>query len=125
METIQAKLFFPTPIPLSPIFNSNFFPPSNADTAFTLCRGRCLVHFSDLYSEGSFVTFNDCRVQYNLPQSHLFRYLQAWNYARTHFKSFPQSPTGSLITEVLSLFQWLVVRFQYYLTSYLRICSPL
>ena len=91
-----------TPIPLSPTCNNHFFPPSNTDTAFTLWRERGLVQFSDLYSEGLFVTFNDLRVKYNLPQSHMFQYFQVWSYARTHFTSFPQAPTGSLITQVLS-----------------------
>lgn len=92
-----------SPIPLSPICNNHLFPPSNTDTAFTLWKERGLARFSDLYSEGMFATFNDLRVKYNLPQSHMFRYFQARNYARTHFTSFPQSPLGSLVTEVLSL----------------------
>ena len=92
-----------TPIPLSPICSNHLFPPSNADSAYTLWRERGLVRFSDLYSEGTFASFNDLCVKFNLPQSHMFRYFQAQNYARTHFTSFPQSPAGSLITEILSL----------------------
>uniref|UniRef100_A0A671TSK6 Reverse transcriptase domain-containing protein n=1 Tax=Sparus aurata TaxID=8175 RepID=A0A671TSK6_SPAAU len=90
-------------LPLSPICSNHLFPPSNADSAFTLWRERGLVRFSDLYSEGTFGSFNDLRVKFNLPQSHMFRYFQARNYARTHFTPFPQSPAGSLITKILSL----------------------
>ena len=92
-----------SPISLSPICNNHLFSPSNTDTAFTLWKESGLVRFSDLYSEGLFATFYDLRVKYNLPQSHMFRYFQGRNYAHTHLTSYPQSPMGSLITEVLSL----------------------
>lgn len=92
-----------SPVSLSPICNNHFFPPSNADAAFTLWRERGLVRFSDLYSDGLFASFNDLRTKFNLPQSHMFRYFQVRNYARTHFTPFPHSPAESLITEVLSL----------------------
>ena len=111
-----------TPIPLSPTCNNHFFPPSNTDTAFTLWRERGLVQFSDLYSEGLFVTFNDLRVKYNLPQSHMFRYLHGIMLAHTLNLSL------KLQQDLLSLRYSLrlVVRFQYYLTSYhLRICPHL
>lgn len=106
-----------TPIPLSPICSNHLFPSTNADTAFTLWRERGLVRFSDLYLEGTFASFNDLHVKFNLPQSHMFRYFQARNYAYTHFTPFPQSPVGSLTTVPrYSPFQWLVVRSQFYLT---------
>lgn len=91
------------PTQCSPICNDYLFPPSNLDTVFTLWRERGLARFSALYLEGSFATFNDLCVKYNLPQSHLFRYFQAHNYACTYFTSFPQLPEGSLVIEVFAL----------------------
>lgn len=47
-----------------------------------------LTHFSDLYSEGTFATFNDFCAVHNLPQSHLFPYFRAREYAHANFSSF-------------------------------------
>lgn len=80
--------------PCSSICNNHLFLPSNLDPAFTLWSERGLAHFSDLYLEGSFATFNDLHIKYNLPQSHLFRYFQAHNFACTYFTSFSGLPAG-------------------------------
>ena len=93
---------FLLPSHAAPLYN-HLFPPCNLDTDFTLRTERGQARFSDLYLEGSFATFNDLCVKYNLPQSHLFWYFQARNYAHTYFTSFPQLSAGSLVIEVLSI----------------------
>lgn len=55
------------PSPHSPICGNHLFPPSNLDATFIVWRERGLAHFSDLYLEGFFATFNDLQFKYNLP----------------------------------------------------------
>lgn len=91
------------PIPGSPICRNHLFPPSNSDTVFNLWKEKGLAHFSDLYLDGSFASFADLRVNFNLPHSHFFRYFQVRDFARTQFTPFPQLPAHSLVSRVLSL----------------------
>lgn len=71
--------------------NHQFTQPLN-DRAFLLWQEKGILTFKDLFANGSFLSFMQLESQFNLPKTHFFRYLQARDFTRKNFISFPSLP---------------------------------
>ncbi|KAF3834082.1 hypothetical protein F7725_025286 [Dissostichus mawsoni] len=66
--------------------------PSLTDPSFRLWHGRGIRCVKDLFKNGHFISFEQLKKDFNIPQSCFFRYLQIRSYVRTHFSlAAPQS----------------------------------
>uniref|UniRef100_A0A3B5PRH3 Reverse transcriptase domain-containing protein n=1 Tax=Xiphophorus maculatus TaxID=8083 RepID=A0A3B5PRH3_XIPMA len=77
---------------LCPLTNNHLFPPSLSDPSFSVWYDRGLKQIRDLYTSGVFDSFTNLSSRYNLPGTHLFRYLQIRNFASKCFPNFPSIP---------------------------------
>ncbi|KAF3834483.1 hypothetical protein F7725_025687, partial [Dissostichus mawsoni] len=76
----------------SPILANVNFSPSLTDPSFRLWHGRGIRCVKDLFKNGHFISFEQLKKDFNIPQSCFFRYLQIRSYVRTHFSlAAPQS----------------------------------
>lgn len=55
----------------------------------------------DLYKERHFITFEQLSLDFNIPQSRFYRYLQVRSYVKTHFSL--ANPQKTWIDERLSM----------------------
>lgn len=76
----------------SPILANVNFSPSLTDPSFRLWHRRGIRCVKDLFKNGHFISFEQLKKDFNIPQSCFFRYLQIRSYVRTHFSlAAPQS----------------------------------
>lgn len=80
----------------SPIWGNDNFSPGRKDQGFKLWATKGICKVMDLYKEGKLVSFEELRNEYDIPQTHFFKYLQlrSFVYARTH--SYTQPPLSIL-----------------------------
>ena len=76
----------------APICQNHTFKPGQLDAVFAVWRERGIRTFLDLYIDGQFASFSQLKTKFNLPNSHLFRYLQARHYVQEECQDF-KSPT--------------------------------
>lgn len=50
---------------------------------------------------GHLPVLTDCALIFELNNSNLFRYFQLWNFAKTHYSTFPQIPPATGTDHVL------------------------
>lgn len=79
------------------------FKPTFTDPTFILWHDRGLKCFRDLYRDGVFCSFADLAREFNLTLSHLFRYFQFRNCAKSLFPAFPHPPPEQVWDEFLGL----------------------
>ncbi len=77
------------------------FPPSLFDAAFNIWNSQALVTIDQLFIDNNFASFDQLKKQRSLPNSHLFRYLQARSFARNHFSEFPAAPLNGILEGIL------------------------
>lgn len=89
--------------PLMPFCENYLFPPAALDSTFSLWKDKGLVNFDQLYDKDIFISFDNLRTKFTLPQAHLFRYFQARDFVRCNFSNFPHKPPRTLFDVILSL----------------------
>ena len=69
----------------SPIWGNNNFPPGRADGGFKSWANKGIKRMKDVFDpqSGNLLSFENLVAKYNLPNSHLFKYLQLRNFIRT------------------------------------------
>ncbi len=85
----------------APIASNVSFPPSLFDGAFNIWNSKGLVTINQLFIDNNFASFDQLKKQFSLPNSHLFRYLQARSFARKHFSEFPAAPPNGILESIL------------------------
>lgn len=86
--------------------------------------------FKNFYKEGVFYSFTDLATEFNLPPSHLFRYFQVRNCAKSLFSNFPhlpaEQPWGELLQlnpsqrSIISKIYSSIQSYDGYLTNYIK-----
>lgn len=71
----------------APITFNPLFPSAQIDPAFKLWFSNGIIFLKDLFINNSFTSFDTLVWNYNIPQSHFFRYLQVHN--TKHYSTFP------------------------------------
>lgn len=79
------------------------FTPALTDRTFSLWQDKGLKCFKDLYKDGLFCSFTDLASEFDLPQSHLFRYFQIRACAKSLFPDFPHRPLEQPWGELIQL----------------------
>ena len=87
----------------SPILDNHLFPPSISDAAFSTWRRLGLVNIKDLYINNVFASFQELSNRFNLPKTHLFRYVQVRNWVKLNNNSFPNTPPTSVVDSILDI----------------------
>lgn len=77
---------------LTPLLKNPVFKPTFTDSTFSLWQDKGLKCFKDFYKEGVFCSFVDLVTEFSLPPSHIFRYFQVRNCAKSLFSKFPHLP---------------------------------
>ncbi len=85
----------------SPIHSNPLFLSSTLDGAYVYWSNQGVHSVADLYIEGTFASFEQLTVRYNIPRSHFFRFLQIRDFARKHFANFPSAPPPSATDTIL------------------------
>ncbi len=85
----------------SPILANINFAPSLTDPSFQLWHRRGIKCVMDLFKKGHFISFEQLKKDFSIPQSHFFRYLQVRSYVKTHFPS--TTPQSTWIDECLNM----------------------
>uniref|UniRef100_A0A669D0H5 Reverse transcriptase domain-containing protein n=1 Tax=Oreochromis niloticus TaxID=8128 RepID=A0A669D0H5_ORENI len=80
---------------LSPIFSNPFFQPSLSDPIFRDWHDRGITCFNDLFFDNTFASFAQLSEKFNLPRTHLFRYLQTRQFLQSQIPNFPVAPDAS------------------------------
>lgn len=88
---------------LSPLHSNFLFPPSLTDGTFSLWKSRGLSSVKDLYLAGSFPSFTELSSNFDLPNTHFFRFLQVRDFVRCHFPGFPEVPDLTTVDTVLEV----------------------
>uniref|UniRef100_A0A671WYB0 Reverse transcriptase domain-containing protein n=1 Tax=Sparus aurata TaxID=8175 RepID=A0A671WYB0_SPAAU len=115
----RKQFKFTAPTVLAPLLKNLVFKPTFTDTTFSLWQDKGLKCFKDFYQEGVFCSFAELVTKFSLPPSHLFRYFQVRNCAKSLFSNFPNLPPkqpwadllqfnisqGSLISRIYSSIQ--------------------
>lgn len=81
------------------------FKPSVTDNAFEIWVNCGVKMAKDLYSNGTFVTFDYLLNQFGIPWSHFFRYLQLRSFVSSQLKGFPSLP-DSLLDKIFKVLPW-------------------
>ncbi len=87
----------------SPICFNPLFPPSTLVGAYAYWRNQGVHSVADLYNDGTFASFDQLNVLYNIPRSHIFRYLQVLDFVHKNFPNFPNAPHPSEVDTILCL----------------------
>ncbi|KAF3841554.1 hypothetical protein F7725_007416, partial [Dissostichus mawsoni] len=80
---------------LSPVASNHLFVPSRHDSTFQDWHRKGISQFKDMFTNGNFMSFDQLSEKYNLPKTHLFRYLQARHYVRSVLPCFPKEPDSN------------------------------
>lgn len=88
----RKQFKFIPPTVFTPLLKNPVFKPTFTDSNFSLWHDKGLKCFEDFYKEGIFCSFADLVTEFNLPPSHLFRYYQVRNCAKSLFPNFPHLP---------------------------------
>ncbi len=75
----------------TPVFGNENFRPGRADPGFKIWSIQGISKVSDLYNEEHFMSFEEIRTRFGIPQKHFFKYLQ--------LRSFILSRQGQSLTE--------------------------
>ena len=85
----------------SPILSNVNFTPSLTDPSFKLWHRRGIKCVKDLFKEGHFMSFEQLKKDFDIPQSAFFKYLQIRSYVRKHFSL--TTPHSSWIDDCLNM----------------------
>uniref|UniRef100_A0A8C7XNT8 Reverse transcriptase domain-containing protein n=1 Tax=Oryzias sinensis TaxID=183150 RepID=A0A8C7XNT8_9TELE len=85
----------------SPISSNPFFQPALNDFGFKTWQRKGIVLFTDLFVDGSFMSFESICKNFDIPKSHFFRYLQVRSFAGKHFTTYPIQPLPSTLENCL------------------------
>ena len=88
---------------LSPISANHLFQPSLLDPTFQEWRRLGLERFRDLFTDNSFLSFQQITEKFNLPKHHFFRYIQIRHFLHCQIPSFPQIPGVNIADALLNL----------------------
>lgn len=80
----------------SPIWGNDTFSPGRKDQGFRMWATRGICKIMDLYKEGKLVSFEELRNEYDIPRTHLFKYLQIRSYIYAQMHSYLQPPLSTL-----------------------------
>lgn len=86
-----------------PLAQNFLFKPSMIDTVFLMWARKGIKNVGDLFFDGSFATFEQLSTKFDLPKSHFFRYLQARDFVRSIFPSFPLKPDECPFDDCLTI----------------------
>ena len=73
------------------------------DPVFSMWKARNIVFLQDLYFEGNLVSFQHLQQTYDLPSTHLFRFLQIRHYIRTHIPRYEHVPKHNILDSLRRL----------------------
>ncbi len=90
-------------LPSAPILLNPLFPPSLIDSAFQLWSRNGISCVKDLFKDGVFISFQQLRTDFEIPQSNFFRYLQVRSFIKKHFSPSLNQPEGGWIDELLNM----------------------
>lgn len=99
----RKQFKFTAPTVITPLLKNPVFKPTFTDPTLSLWPNRGLTCFKDFYKEGVFCSFSDLVTKFSLPPSHLFRYFQVRNCAKSLFSNFPHLLPEQLWGELLQL----------------------
>lgn len=85
----------------SPIISNPLFQPALNDSGFKLWFNKGIVQISDLFVEGSFLSFERLIKDFDIPKTHFFRYLQIRSFVTKHFTTYPGLPPACLLEDCL------------------------
>lgn len=85
----------------SPILANINFAPSLTDSSFQLWHRRGIKCVIGLFKEGQFISFEQLKKDFSIPQSYFFRYLQVWSHDKKHFSL--TTPQSTWIDECLTM----------------------
>lgn len=85
----------------SPIISNPLFQPALNDSGFKLWFNKGIVQISDLFVEGSFLSFERLTKDFDIPKTHFFRYLQIRSFVAKHFITYPGLPPACPLEDCL------------------------
>lgn len=88
---------------VSPICKNHLFLPAQLDSVFSQWQQTGLVKFSDLFIDDFFASFSSLSSKYNLPSSHLFRYLQVRHLIQNLCPTYPSIPPSTGLDAILNI----------------------
>ncbi len=80
----------------APLVGNNMFKPSVTDNAFEIWDSCGVKMAKDLYSYGTFVTFDYLVNPFGIPRTHFFGYLQLRSFVSSQLKGFQSLPADFL-----------------------------
>uniref|UniRef100_A0A672FIX8 Reverse transcriptase domain-containing protein n=1 Tax=Salarias fasciatus TaxID=181472 RepID=A0A672FIX8_SALFA len=87
----------------APVKRNHQFLPSTTDKAFCEWSRKGIAAVEDLFIDGTFASFDQLVVKFNIPRSHFFRFLQLRSFISTSFTYFPSCPPETLLDSILKL----------------------
>lgn len=87
----------------APITKNHQFMPSIIDSAFHEWANRGVATIENLFIDNIFASFDQLKLKFNIPISHLFRFLQLRSFISTSFTHFPSQPPNTLLNSILEL----------------------
>ncbi len=87
----------------SPIIANHLFQPSLLDSKFQEWQRLGICRFKDLFIDNMFLPFEHLSRNFNLPNSHFFRYLQIRDFLRRQIPNFPVGPDSNIADSLLCL----------------------
>lgn len=87
----------------TPICNNHAFKPGLDDITFATWREKGLSLLKHFYIDGRLVSFQQLRDQYNLPNSHFFRFLQIRHFLRASVPNYDSIPQNATLDSFLSV----------------------
>lgn len=88
----------------TPITKKQQFMPSIIDGAFHEWAKRGVVTIENLFIDNTFASFDQVKLKFNIPNSHLFRFLQLRSLISASFTPyFPSLPPDTLLNAILKL----------------------
>uniref|UniRef100_A0A3B3E0S0 Reverse transcriptase domain-containing protein n=1 Tax=Oryzias melastigma TaxID=30732 RepID=A0A3B3E0S0_ORYME len=101
LNQVRTFLALPETSIYTPICYNHSFSPPWLDKSYHDWRRKGLISIKDLYTNGDFSSFSQLQEQYNLPNSHFFRYLQVRHYIQSKIHNFGKLPVVHEIFDVL------------------------
>jgi len=80
----------------SPIWGNENFSPGRKDSGFKMWATKGICKVMDLYKEGKLASFEELRYEYDIPRTHLFKYLQLRSFVYAQMRSYSQPPLSLL-----------------------------
>lgn len=89
----------------APIHSNHMFPPSLEGCAFLNWQNKGLKTIKDLFVDGYFISFQQMCLDFSIPRTNFFRYLQIRDFVRKQYAQFPALPSQSEADDLLTSFK--------------------